>query len=181
VGPAVNLPSILSGDLLVVNEFTASSGLVDSVYVRSNLPVTPVQNAFTAGQRAGAAACAVAELGTIDPVDGVPIDTMLAGDWTVCSGEFLEGYRRLRFDQHARSLAFVDEAGVAQPSKPFKLVHSDTVPPSNPRDTTLVFEEQPGGADTWSIMFSERPHKMWVLASSQHAVQRELVLSALAP
>jgi hypothetical protein len=180
-GPGVSRATWVSGsNRLILQDDTAPPDWGVSVYVRTDRPVTSAQNTFAAGQRAGAAACAVGELGTIDPDLGAPLDTILAGDWTVCSGEFLEGYRRLRFDGHG-GLAFVDEAGAALPSRPFEALRPETTPPQVPRYTILQSNQTPEGPDDWTIILSERPLKMWVFIESQHAVKRELVLSALPP
>jgi hypothetical protein len=75
----------------------------------------------------------------------------------------------------------VDEGGAALPSRPFTVLHLETMPPQVPRHTVLQSQLTAQGADEWTIMLSERPLKMSVSIESPHAAKRQLMLSALAP
>jgi hypothetical protein len=180
LAPNLRRATWVYGNRLVMQDDTAPPDLGVSVYVLADRNVAPAQNAFAAGQRAGTAGCTVGELGTLDPDLGAPLNAALAGDWTVCSGEFLEGYGRLHFDGRG-GFAFIDQAGAALPSQPFTVLHPETMPPPVPRHTVLLSQETAEGADEWTIILSERPLKMFVSIESPHAVKRELMLSALAP
>lgn len=114
-----------------------------------------VQNApnpYSPSQRAGADACAVSETGTLDPDLGTPLESTLAGTWSLCSGELLEGYGGLTFDGHG-GVTVLDTNGLPMGGFAYRALHPETMPALSPRETSLLLPDQ----RDWTIIFSERP------------------------
>jgi len=173
-GPAVWRPSFVWDNRLLLSDTTAPPDFGESVYVRTDRSVVSAPNPYTTGQRAGAAACEVAESGTIDPDLGGPMETILAGTWTLCSGELLEGYAGLTFDGNG-AVTFLDVNGQSMGGLSYRALHPETVPALSPRETNLLL---PDGRD-WEIIFSQRPLKMWLLETGQPTVVHQAVFSPL--
>ena len=163
------------GDLLIVSDNTVPPDLGADVYVRTNRPVAAATNPFADGERGGSAACAVAEEGTLDPDVGAALDSTLAGDWTLCSGESLEGFTRLRFDGQG-GIALLDDQGNVIEARDYTAVDVESMSPSTPRDRALTFPKL--GTD-WRMALSRRPLKLLVDTDSSPSTARTMVLSAV--
>ncbi len=180
-GPGAWMPTHLWGDVLLV---AADAPLPDlnentSVYVRSTREVAAAPNPFASGERAGAPACAIPESGTIDPEIG-DLDHVLAGAWTLCSGEMLEGFTGLRFDG-AGGVTLLNGDGSELATKPYRTIRPITEPVLSPRATNLLFPavDASGAADDWSILLSDRPLKLWISVEGPYTLRRTTVFSAL--
>jgi hypothetical protein len=180
-GPGVWMPTHLWGDVLLVAADAPPPGLDEyvSVYARSTREVAAAPNPFASGERAGAAACAIPESSTIDPEVG-DLDHVLAGAWTLCSGEMLEGFTGLRFDGAGR-VTLLNGDGSELATKPYRTIRPTTMPVLSPRATNLLFPavNAAGEADDWSIMLSDRPLKVWISVEGPYTLRRTTVFSAL--
>jgi hypothetical protein len=180
-GPGTWMPTHLWGDMLLVSADAPLPDLDESVsvYVRSTREVAAAPTPFASGERAGAPACAVPESGTIDPEIG-DLDHVLAGAWTLCSGEMLEGFTGLRFDGEGR-VALLNGDGSELATKPYRTIRPITEPVLSPRATHLLFPavNAAGDADDWSIMLSDRPLKLWISVEGPYTLRRTTVFSAL--
>lgn len=133
-----------------------------------------VNSPYASRQRAGAAACGVAETGAIDPDLGSELESTLAGEWTLCSGELLDGYEGLRFDGQG-AVTFLANGGQAAGSESYEALHALTDPTLVPRRLVFVFP----GNKVWTVMFSERPLKLWVEESGPRTTGRVAIFSPL--
>src|SRR4029077_12260103 len=97
-----------------------------SLYVRTSRPVVTAANPFTPGQRAGAAACALPEHGTIDPELGAEMESTLAGEWTLCTGELLDGFVGLRFDGNG-AVRLLAADGTSLATRRYRALHPETI------------------------------------------------------
>jgi hypothetical protein len=180
-GPGAWLPTHLWGDLLLVSGDAPLPDLDEtvSVYVRSTREVAVAPNPFASGERVGAPACAIPESGTIDPEIG-DLDQVLAGAWTLCSGEMLEGFTGLRFDGAGR-VTLLNGDGSELATRPYRTLRPITMPVVSPRVTYLLFPavDATGAADSWDIILSERPLKLWISAEGPYTLRRTTVFSAL--
>lgn len=180
-GPGVWMPTHLWGDVLLVDSGTPLPDLNEqvSVYVRSAREVIAATNLPPSLERGGAPACAVPESGTSDPELG-DLDHVLRGEWTLCSGEMLEGFTTLRFDGSGQ-VTLMDGEGSAPATRPYRTIRPNTIPVLTPRETNLLFPavNAAGAADDWSIMLSERPLKLWISVEGPYTLRRTSVFSAL--
>jgi hypothetical protein len=176
-GPGTWMSTHLWGDLLVVSPPDLDEDL--NIYVRSTREVAAAPNPFASGERAGAPACATPESGTIDPEIG-DLDQVLAGAWTLCSGEMLEGFTGLRFDGAGR-VTLLNGDGSELATRPYRTLRPITMPVVSPRATYLLFPavDATGAADSWNIILSDRPLKLWISAEGPHTLRRTTVFSAL--
>jgi hypothetical protein len=142
------------------------------VYVKTHRTVAPATNPYADGARGGAAACSTPETGTLDPDLGAPLDSVLKGVWTLCAGEPLEEYTRLRFGEHG-TVTFENAAGDVVATKTYQAFQPPTEPATAPRSTILSLGED----SERYVVFSARPLKMWIASGSY--TSRVMVFSAL--
>jgi hypothetical protein len=151
------------------------------IYVLTERAVkTGSVNAYAKGARGGQDACAVADLGSFDPKLGAPIEAALAGEWTVCDGDPIEGYARVRFDGHG-SATFLDEMGRVVLTSPYELFADLKGMPQLPPlpYAALNFTNSSPAVDIgWDIYMSERPLKLLV-SDLRGMTATPLILSAL--
>jgi hypothetical protein len=151
------------------------------VYVLTERAVkTGPVNLYAKGARGGQGACAVADLGSFAPKLGGPIEAALVGEWTVCDGDPIEGYARVRFDGHGAA-TFLDEMGRVVMTTPYELFADlkgmPQLPP--PPYAALNFTNTSPVVDIgWDIYMSERPLKLLV-GDTLGLTSIPLILSAL--
>jgi hypothetical protein len=172
-GPAAWLPTNVWGDRLIMGNVDAPPDLEVHVYVRTNRPAATVTNSYAVGQRAGAAACATPETGAVETGLGAALESVLAGQWTLCSGELLEGPAALRFDGQGHvTLLAADGSEIVTSS--YQAFQPETVPVESPRETILDLGDQ-----QWSILFSERPLKLRTAVTGTHTSSRVALFSPI--
>ena len=175
-GPAIWLPTHLWGDRLIATPFeTTPLDRNQSVYVRTNRAVETTSNPYSSRQRAGVAACAQPETGVLEMGLGSELESTLAGEWTLCAGELLDGYAGLRFDGRG-AVSLLAAGGETLRSQSYQAIQPESIPTPSPYRKILLFA---GDETSWEIMFSERPLKLWMVERRGRTTARKAVFSAV--
>jgi hypothetical protein len=161
--PTFGMSASLWGDKLILGP--------DMVYVRtSRVPAPPPSmTAYAARARAGAAACASSEQGALHVRPGDELESVLAGDWTLCAGDPLEEMSGLRFDGHG-NVAWLKSDGTAMPARSYR-----TASPASRADIAAGLQMTFADGTGWDVSLSERPLELWL----QTGDGRTAIFSAL--
>jgi hypothetical protein len=175
-GPRVWFATHLWGDRLVGTAVdTTPLDRHHTVYVRTDRAVETASNPYTSRQRAGAAACAQPETGVVELGLGSELESTLAGEWTLCAGELLDGYVGLRFDGQG-AVTLLAAGGETLRRESYRAIQPETMPNPTPYRKFLLFD---GSETSWEIMLSDRPLKLWMVEQGPHTTDRKAVFSAV--
>lgn len=143
------------------------------VYLRTDRIVTPAAPVpYAARERAGAPSCATAEAGYLD-LRADETNAMLAGRWTLCSGDLLQPVNALEFDGRG-GVHLIDASGADLKFATYRAVNPVTMPATTYLQTALVFDD----LATWMIILSERPLKLWMLTPASSRLARHATFAA---
>jgi len=158
----------LWGDKMIFFPYDSTQS---AVFVRTNRVPTVASNPFAPRERAGAAGCAVAEEMLTD-LPANQTNATLAGRWTLCSGDLLEAETALDFDGQG-GVRFLDAASGVLRMGSYQPVNPATIP-STYLYTTLIFDD----LQTWTIVLSQKPLKLWMVTPASSRVARHAIFSA---
>lgn len=150
------------GDRMIVSDL-ASNAPPEAVYVRTSRPFAERPVPFQPRERAGAAACAHPEEGIVEMASSTELTPILAGRWTLCSGNLLDELAGIHFE--GADSVTLTYAGPTPPRTTTYRVSTNPGPFPGIRSATLILADD----TTWEVILSERPLKIFLTTPPSEA------------